>query len=197
MSARYGSDQATFKFQNENDEIEVFQSNLYISSSDAVWRVLAFPIHECYPPVIHLDIHLENGQKIYFNPDNVLERVENPKNTTLLAFFKLCQDDAFTRTLMHEMPFYYTFNKTRDTFNKRKIGYAVERHPGVIKDSSIGRIYTVHPDNSKCCYLRMLHTVPGPTSFEYLRTIDREIYPTYQAACRPLRLLENDTGKKH
>ena len=34
--------------------------------------------------------------------------------------------------------------------------------------------------------------VPGPTSFEYLRTVNGTIHDTYRSACQALNLLEND-----
>lgn len=35
-----------------------------ISSSDAVWCILCFPIHKRYPPIFHLAVNLENGQPV-------------------------------------------------------------------------------------------------------------------------------------
>lgn len=61
-----GSDQATFSLQNRQDEIEMYQSGRYISTSEAVWRILLFNIHEHLPTVVHLAIHLENGQRVFF-----------------------------------------------------------------------------------------------------------------------------------
>lgn len=57
-----GSEMAIFAFRdaNENDEIARYQMGRYISSNEAVWRILGFPIHEREPAVIHLAIHLEN-----------------------------------------------------------------------------------------------------------------------------------------
>ncbi|XP_075707181.1 LOW QUALITY PROTEIN: uncharacterized protein LOC142741727 [Rhinoderma darwinii] len=43
------------------DEIDRFQTGRYISSNDAVWRILDFPIHDRYLTVVHLNAHLENG----------------------------------------------------------------------------------------------------------------------------------------
>lgn len=51
---------------NENDEITRGQMCRYISSNEAVWRILSFPIHARDPAVIHLAVHLENGQRVYF-----------------------------------------------------------------------------------------------------------------------------------
>ncbi|XP_071574697.1 uncharacterized protein [Temnothorax nylanderi] len=40
-----GSDQATFALESERDEVKLYESGRYISSSEAIWRILAFPIH--------------------------------------------------------------------------------------------------------------------------------------------------------
>ncbi|XP_046966957.1 uncharacterized protein LOC124534968 [Vanessa cardui] len=190
-----GSDQATVGFtNNNNDEITRFQSGRYISSSEAVWRILSFPVHIRYPPVIHLDVHLEGGQRVYFNPDNVRERLENSRRTTLLAFFELCNTDTFAKTLLYnEVPLYYTYNKQRGIFNRRRRGTPVDGESSIYKEHVIGRVYTVHPNNSECFYLRLLlHTVRGPTSFQELRKVNNIVHPTYQAACRARHLLDND-----
>lgn len=106
---------------NNRDEVSRYQSGRYISSSEAVWRILSFPIHERYPPVTHLDIHLEGQHRIYFDPDNVEERLENPRQATLLAFFRLCETDDFAKTLLYDkIPAYYTYNKQQGVFNRRK-----------------------------------------------------------------------------
>ena len=114
-----GSDMAVFTVQNvnENDEITRYQMGRYISSNEAIWRILSFPIHERDPAVIHLAIHLENGQRVFFNEQNVLERALTAPKTTLTEFFELCKQEnifgAFARTLLYDqVPTYFTFNKT-------------------------------------------------------------------------------------
>lgn len=59
-----GSDMAMFGVTNENDEITLYQMGRYISSNEAVWRILSFPIHDRHPTVVHLAVHLENGQRV-------------------------------------------------------------------------------------------------------------------------------------
>jgi hypothetical protein len=93
-----------FQIENESrpfDEITLYQMGRYISSNEAVWRILSFPIHERHPTVIHLSDHLENGQRVYFTENNAQERAARPPNTTLTAFFLLCQTDPFARTLLY------------------------------------------------------------------------------------------------
>ncbi|XP_063912265.1 uncharacterized protein LOC135129114 [Zophobas morio] len=190
-----GSDQASFGLENDNDEVKLYESGRYISSSEAVWRILAFPIHERFPAVFNLAVHLENDQRLYFNPNdfnNVTEKVNNPQKTTLLAFFDLCKTDNFAKTLLYvELPSYYVWKSTK--FERRKRGNNVDGWPGVKKDQALGRVYTVHPNNAECYYLRLLlHQVRGPTSFSDLKTIDGVVYPTYQSSCKSLGLLEDD-----
>ncbi|GFR01921.1 ATP-dependent DNA helicase, partial [Trichonephila clavata] len=189
-----GSDLAVFGVQNANDEVTSYQNGRYISTSEAIWRILSFSIHERFPPVTHLDIHLENGQRIYFDPSNVRGVVENPRNTTLMAFFDLCQNDEFAASLLYEeIPGYYTFNKQNGSFQRRRRGTPVEGHPGIFHEHTLGRIYTIHPNNRECYHLRMLlNVVKGPTSFKTLKSVNGILYPTYQAACLALGLLEGD-----
>ncbi|GBP15269.1 hypothetical protein EVAR_92263_1 [Eumeta japonica] len=64
-----GSDMAVFGVagDNRNDEITQYQMGRYISSNEAVWRIMSFPMHERHPVVVHLAVHLENGQRgLYF-----------------------------------------------------------------------------------------------------------------------------------
>jgi hypothetical protein len=88
-----GSDQAIFQLQNTAyilDEVQSFLLGRYISSNEAVWRILGFPIHQRYPTVVHLSVHLENGQRIYFTAGN-LQQLQAAPHTTLTAFFHPCR----------------------------------------------------------------------------------------------------------
>lgn len=108
-----GSDQATISLQNNNAEVEKYLNGRYISSSRALWGIFQFPIHERFPPVVHLAVHLENGQRVYFcNNENLQDRVNNSSSTTLTAFFDLCKRDDFVKTLLyHEVPQYYVWER--------------------------------------------------------------------------------------
>lgn len=191
-----GSDMAVFGITDENryDEILRYQMGRYISSNEAVWRILGFPIHDRNPAVFHLSVHLENGQRVYFTSQTAQKVVNQPLNTTLTAFFKLCQNDPFAKTLFYpDVPSYYTWDTSRRVFSRQKKGISVEGFDGVFRDNAIGRVYMVHPKNAECFYLRLLlHEVRGPTSFEDLRTVDGYICEKYREACQRRGLLEND-----
>ena len=80
---RIGSDMAMVGLRDveKYDKVNKFQKARYISSNEAIWRILSFPIHDRYQTVVHMDVHLENGQRVYFNPNNpqrVLNQVQSP-----------------------------------------------------------------------------------------------------------------------
>ncbi|GFY59184.1 ATP-dependent DNA helicase [Trichonephila inaurata madagascariensis] len=64
-----GNDATMFAVANEMpnrlDEVTTYQQGRYISSSEAVWHLLNFHIHQRYPTVVHLTVHLEGDQRRY------------------------------------------------------------------------------------------------------------------------------------
>ncbi|XP_055924554.1 uncharacterized protein LOC129956648 [Argiope bruennichi] len=195
-----GSDLAIFEVQNinKNDEITRYQMGRYISSNEAIWHILSFPIHERDPSVQHLAIHLENGQRVYFTEENVLQRALEAPKTTLTEFFTLCEKSdifgQFAKTLIYsDVPRYFTWNKSGKKWEPRKQGKSHPSITGIFKAKTLRRLYTVHPKQHECFYLRLLLVnVPGPTSFEFLRTVNGRVFNTYQDACCEPHLLEND-----
>lgn len=192
-----GSDMAMFTIetdQNELDEVQKYEIGRYISSNEAIWRIFSFPIHERHPTVVHLNVHLENGQRVYFTTENAVQRAIAPQNTTLTAFFDLCRNDEFARRLLYDqLPKFYTWDASRKKWNRRIKGQIVPEFPGIRSTDALGRIYTVHPNNSECFHLRMLlHEVIGPTSFDALKTVDGVVAETFKQACQLRGLLEDD-----
>ncbi|UYV73054.1 hypothetical protein LAZ67_10001682 [Cordylochernes scorpioides] len=195
-----GSDQAIINLRREGrgpdpqNEVRMYQCARYISSNEAVWRLLSLPLHQRHPAVIHLAVHLENGERIYFNQNTLAHRMRNPPRTTLTAFFSLCQTDSFARTLLYpDVPQYYTWNSSAHEWRRRVQGKLVEGQPGVKRSDTIGRVYAVHVSNFECFCLRMLlHNIKGPTSFAYLKIVNGSQYETFRETCAALGLLEND-----
>lgn len=195
-----GSDKAVFAVQNvnDNDEITRYQMGRYISSNEAIWRIFTFPIHERDPAVIHLAVHLENGQRVYFTEQTALQQALTAPKTTLTEFFNLCcrQDvvGQFARTLMYtDVPKFFTWNKQSKNWEPRKRGIPVPGFTDIFMTNTLGRLYTVHPKQRECFFLRLLLVnVPGPTSFRYLRKVNGTLYDTFFDACRELHLLEDD-----
>ncbi|GBM08133.1 hypothetical protein AVEN_214464-1 [Araneus ventricosus] len=73
-----GSNMAVAEINNAttgiNDEIARYQMGRYINSNEAIWRVLPSPIHDLSPTVVHLSVHLKNGQRVYFTSNNAHKR---------------------------------------------------------------------------------------------------------------------------
>ncbi|XP_055918387.1 uncharacterized protein LOC129950474 [Eupeodes corollae] len=195
-----GSDKAIFAVQNvnDNDEITRYQMGRYISSNEAIWRIFTFPIHERDPAVIHLAVHLENGQRVYFTEETALQQALTAPKTTLTQFFNLCSrqdaDGQFARTLMYtDVPKFFTWNKQSKNWEPRKRGIPVPGFADIFMTKTLGRLYTDHPKQRECFFLRLLLVnVPGPTSFQYLRKVNGTSYDSFFDACRELYLLEDD-----
>ncbi|GFR11183.1 ATP-dependent DNA helicase [Trichonephila clavata] len=147
------------------NEVNQYEMGRYISSNEAVWRILNFPIHKRHPTVIHLSVHLENGQRVYFT--------------------EVCPHSFLSPSS--------TWDSKNKKWSRRKVGQSLSDYPGIKSTDAIGRVYTVHPNNSECFHLRLLlHEVPGPTSFQYLKTFEGRICSNYKEACQVRGLLEND-----
>lgn len=83
--------------------------------------------------------------------------------------------------------------QTRKKGEPRKQGKPHPTFAGVFKAQTLGRLYTVHPKQRECFFLRLLLlNVQGPTSFKYLRTVNGKVFNTYKDAYSELQLLEDD-----
>jgi len=102
---------------------------------------------------MHLSVYLENGQRVYYTSENIQTKVINPPETTLTAFFKLCQIDNFAKTLLYtDIPKNYTWDSTLKRFTRRKQGMPVDGFLGIYSTNTLGRMYTIHPNNSECFF---------------------------------------------
>ncbi|UYV84655.1 hypothetical protein LAZ67_X002997 [Cordylochernes scorpioides] len=189
-----GSEMAVFGVKNASapiDEVQRYQLGRYICSNEAVWLILSFSIF------MNVILQLFIWQYISkMGSECILQRkiAASPPQTTLTAFFLLCRGDLFAKTLRYsDVPKYYTWNASEKNFQRRKKGKPVEGHPNIYSSDALGRLYTVHPSNQECFYLRLLLVnVCGPESFQKLRTVNGKVCSTYREACQELYLLEND-----
>ena len=206
-----GSDMAAFALKNPNNEVDVYQAARYVSCSEACWRLFGFSIHDRFPAVITLQVHLENMQNVLFTEDNACEQADAPPKTTLTAFFDLCSkyranidnkfsdaDTKFVQNLLYvNVPEYFVLQQKSKCWVPRVKGKEVYTDDGQLttfkQSTAIGRVYTVNPKQMECFFLRLLlHRRPGSTSFEDLRTVNNETLPSYREACRSLGFLEDD-----
>ncbi|CAE1175580.1 unnamed protein product [Acanthosepion pharaonis] len=191
-----GTDAAMFGIRQEGsvDEIQDFLAGRVISSTANPWHIFSFPIHERFPAIVQLAVHLENDELRYFSADVAMNVAARTKDTTLTAFFKLCRQDEFARTLLYpDVPSYYVWTK-KNTWARRKGRANVEGYPGV-KKTLHSEGYSRFPiATGMFFYLRLLlHEVSGPTSYNNLRTVNGVLYDTFREACLRLGLLGDDS----
>lgn len=159
----------------------------------ALWRLYRFELSGRDPPVQRLCLHLEDSQTIYFLDEAGLRQsfeTGRAERTTLTKFFRLCCENAplqgsnaTIQTIKYnELTKYFTWN-ARD----RKL------QPRKNKLISIGCVYFANLKQGDRYYLRLLLChVPGPTSYEYLQTVEGIFYPTFLEAALNLGLLLDD-----
>jgi len=101
--------------------------------------------------------------------------------------------DIFARTLLYsEVPRYFTWAQTKK-WAPRKQGTPIDACLGLFKSNTLGRVFTVNPRQTECFYLRLLLVnVTGPLSFQDIRKVNGQQYPTYKDTCLALGLLEDD-----
>ena len=88
---------------------------------------------------MHLSVHLENGQCVYFTEENTLKIAADSPNTTLAAFYKLCATDEFSKTLLYQkVPQYYIWNQSIKKFYRRKRGLRHSSMAGIFSTGTLG-----------------------------------------------------------
>jgi hypothetical protein len=180
-----GHDRATVQEENRN-EIQRFQDCRYIGSSEAVWRILGFSMHDKSHAVEMMPVHLENMHMVFFRATDQVENiVSSEKRSKLEAWFAF--NFANPNSPLKDLLYTKFAKECRwDGKNSQWI-----KRKNVIK--VIGRCPFVSPTDHERFALRiLLHHVPGATSFAYLKTYEQVEYPTFQAACVARGLLNDE-----
>lgn len=167
------------------DEIKMYYDCRYLSACEATWRLLSFDIHYRDPPVVRLKFHLPDNQTVVFKDNQSLEDVLNKpsaQHTMFMAWFEANKKYPEARELKYvDFPQKYVYKNESYTWEPRKQGF------------SIGRIMNVPPRKGEDYYLRLLLNIQkGCTSYEDIRTVNNEVYPTFKDACYILGLLDDD-----
>jgi len=171
-----GHDRATVKISRQNDnaiegnvveanEIKKYLDCCYVSTSEAVWRIFKFDMHERFPAIERLQYHLPNQQMVLFDDDDDVQEVATQlaiSKTMLTEWFKTNQEleVAQSFTFDHFLQ-QWVWNRKLKRWTMRKRGFA------------IGHMHYAHPTSGERHYLRMLlNCVKGATSYEHLRIMD-------------------------
>jgi len=108
-----GHDHATIEISHQNDnaiegnvvetnEIKRYLDCHYVSTSEAVWRIFKFDMHERFPTVECLQYHLPNQQMVLFNDDDDVHEMATRLAISRMMFtewFKTNQESKVARSL--------------------------------------------------------------------------------------------------
>nr|KAJ0203081.1 hypothetical protein LSAT_V11C500297320 [Lactuca sativa] len=167
------------------DEIKDYYDCRYISACEASWRIFKYDVHYRYPSMMRLPFHLPDQQQlIYAADDDIDDVLEQPSvAASMFTSWMECNKinkDARKLTYV-EFPTKFVWKPDDKLWKPRKIG------------RSIGRIHSVSPKLGEVYFLRiLLNKVKGPKSFEEIRTVNGEEFPTFRDACYALGLLDDD-----
>ena len=175
------------------DEIAEYEDMRYVGSVEACWHIFGFQIHDRFPAVCALRVHLPEEHQIIFDVDTELEALENQRETELTAFFDFNNSSIGQGFDPQELPKYadmpegYRYEKKLKKWiqRKQKVG------------NVIGRVHSIHPIAGEVYFLRLLlhdNHCRGKVSFEDLRTLaDGRVCETFKEVCNELGLLSNDS----
>uniref|UniRef100_A0A914Y647 Helitron helicase-like domain-containing protein n=1 Tax=Panagrolaimus superbus TaxID=310955 RepID=A0A914Y647_9BILA len=189
------------------DEIKSYEDYRYISATEAHWHLSDFWMYRLSHSVDRLAVHLENEQSLYMGEDAGDEEMEKAKekDSKLMAFFKANQErekeiakvkETIEILKAQKKPINHIQIPEKILYNKIGVDHVWDGKAGKwnprkkTTKPKLCRLYNVNPKRTNCFYLRrLLMAVPGPTSFENIRTVDGVLYPTYREACVALGLV--------
>ncbi len=147
------------------DEIAEYLHGRYISTSEAVWRALCFPMHEGKPPVMRLQIHMPDEESVVFQDDaDLAELAATDRPTQLKMWFVENLGIGATGTHLTYVEFPEKFWWDGKQWKERS---------GKSHVHAIGRIHFVPMWAGDIYFLRMLlRKVPGAKPFEELRSFE-------------------------
>ncbi|XP_065318558.1 uncharacterized protein LOC135926563 [Gordionus sp. m RMFG-2023] len=106
------------------DEIKSHLNTRYVSSCEAMWRLLEYPMHDRSHAIIRLALHMPFKQSVYFQQGDEREAFKraNLHKTTLTAWFLLNQFYPYARQYLYiDIPYHYVF--VNYIWQKRKRGH--------------------------------------------------------------------------
>ncbi len=83
------NDDGSYQTYADLDEIKKWADARYISAHEALWRIFDFPTNSLTHTVQRLSVHLPGEQNVTFTEKNMQSVVDNPKDSTLEAYFAL------------------------------------------------------------------------------------------------------------
>jgi len=166
------------------NEISAYLSGRLLSAAEATFRILGLRLHQEYPCVERLDLHLPADNIVVFNPmdDEAVILQQLPAATTkLLQWFVLNESDPAARQWRYvDIPEHYVWQ---------------DRHwqPRRRDRMKVARLPAVGPQNLELHAMRLILMVAkGAVSFNDLMTFNGFQYASFREAARAAGLIEDD-----
>jgi len=130
-----GVDRVTVALQQGDDEcvdeIQQYYNCRYLSPSESIWRIFAFPIHSRWPSIQRLTFHMPGDQRVVFNDNSdfgvVLDR-NRSKKTMFLAWMDANKEYSMGRSLTYiQFPSMFTYDAKLRRWQPRQQGQFVGR----------------------------------------------------------------------
>ena len=176
------------------DEITMYEDMRTVGSTEALWKLYHFSMHERYPSVVSLNIHLKNDQQIYYeDATNLVELLQSGVKYTPLEAFFVCNTlnpGGMNKDLTFlQFPTKFTFNRQSHIWTQRKY------HNTGIKKEQVGRFPLLTPQHGDVFYLRILlahdHS-KGKTSFDHMKIVHGILHNSYRDVCFTLGLIDDE-----
>ncbi|AQK61278.1 hypothetical protein ZEAMMB73_Zm00001d054100 [Zea mays] len=174
------------KADGDVDEIKQYRDARWVTPPEALWRIFSFDLSQNSPPVMQLQLHLENMHMVSFHErakvNHVVQR-PGADRSMLTAYFEANRLHEEARGILYrDFPEWYTLQQGK-VWQRRK------RNTG----GQVGRIVSAYPAEGERFYLRLLlNHVTGATSYADLRTVDGDTLPSFREAAQRRGLLEAD-----
>ncbi|AQK61879.1 hypothetical protein ZEAMMB73_Zm00001d012949 [Zea mays] len=174
------------KADGDVDEIKQYRDARWVTPPEALWRIFSFDLSQNSPPVMQLQLHLENMHMVSFHErakvNHVVQR-PGADRSMLTAYFEANRLHEEARGILYrDFPEWYTLQQGK-VWQRRK------RNTG----GQVGRIVSAHPAEGERFFLRLLlNHVTGATSYADLRTVDGDTLPSFREAAQMRGLLEAD-----
>ncbi len=134
------------------NEIKKYLNCCYVSTSEIMWHMFKFDMHEQYPTIERLQYHLPSQQMVLFDDDDDVQEVATQSaisRTMLKQWFKINQKSKATWSLMFDQfPQQWVWNWKLKQWIMRKKSFAIWSH--VLCTHNIGWML-LFTDAAKLC----------------------------------------------
>ena len=189
-----GHDRANVDVADAADEIKAHIDARWVGPSEAMCRLLEFPVHGSSLSTQCLAVHLPGETRILFEEGEEAQANRDVRRhrCTITAWFELnnavhdsgSDQLGILATPYHDIPSKCVWDRSARAWKKRSRSAA---------SKMIGRLANVAPTEGERYYLFLLLLAqPGARGFENLRTVDGELLPTSQAAATTCGLCDSD-----